>query len=200
MPNASTGRSSPGGNQPAASAQVKIPHLVSDPVASLKPWPLDVQVAYTQCRIPSMAAADWLSILMSADFEIWDIIPGQCPESTEAVEQALADGLISIADFRDICLEVITTVAGRPWWYAMRLIAVVQASWEVIGGNLIRQGALADQMPLGAWLDSALLTCLEHIPGDKATMFLSKLEVPPKDIGIEVEEPEMSRSEFLSLG
>lgn len=180
-------------------APIAVPHVVNDPIASLHSWPMSVRLGPHICHIPAMNAAEWLTVLMG-EFDAWDILPGLCPEDESAIYDLLLSEQIPFIKFRNACLDVIGMAAGRPWWYALKLIAVASASWETVGGRLAYRNIKASEIPLGAWLDAVLLICLESIKPEQATMFLSQLEVAPKDMGIEVAEPEMSRSAFLAMG
>lgn len=167
----------PGGTPPAP----PIPHFVTDPTASLEPRALEVQLGTALLEIPAMTAAQWLQILFT-DFDIWDIIPGLCPDQAEQVDEAILDGLVSLTLVRDTALEVITEATGRPWWYVLRLVALVKNSWETIGGELTFRGVRADQLSLGAWLDAVLLVCLRSIKQEDVVMFTSSLESPPPEL------------------
>lgn len=136
------------------------------------------------------------------EFMPWDIIPGLCPDQEDEIVEELMDSSMSSAEFRDACLDVISEATGRPWWIALRLIAVASESWETVGGRLSYSSIHASQISLGAWLDAVFLICLESMPEDRITMFVSQLEAPPAgmNVGAEVEEMSMSRSSFMALG
>lgn len=182
----------------AADARLMLPHVVSDPVASLRPWPIDVRLGQTTVHIPALPAADWLAVLMT-EFTIWDLIPGLCPDDEDIAIQALREGQLTADEFQDACLQVITTATGRPWWFAVRLIQVAAASWEVVGGNLAKSSVDAGRISIGQWLDITLLVCLEGMKQEQTTMFLSQLEAPPRGHEEEAKELEMSVSEFMAL-
>jgi hypothetical protein len=180
------------------SSNIRISHVVTDPTWSLRLWPLDVHIGNVAGTIPALPAADWLVVLMATDLGIWDIVPGMCPDLEDDLDEALIQGDVNVSDIRDIALEVIATVSSRPWWFTLRLIAVVTASWETIGGDLVLHGVDATKVSLGAWLDAALLLCLRAMDPKDVTMFMSQLEAAPA--GEEVAELEMDRHAFLALG
>lgn len=150
--------------------------------------------------MPALVAADWLAILMG-EFDLFDLIPGLCDEGDDIeVQAALFEGEITVAEFKDACLGLISVAAGRPWWYSLRLIRTVASSWETIGGELAFRSIDANRISLGAWLDATLLICLRGMKPEQTTMFTSQLEMPPPELAQE-EAPklEMSRSQFLAM-
>lgn len=187
---------------PAASAP--LPHIVNDPVASLAMWPVTVRFGGLVVDIPPMPASDWLSVLMQSPLELWDIIPGLCPDREEDIKDALLLGDIAVKEFRDLCFEVIAVASGRSWWFTLQLIQTVRASWEVLGGRLAYRQIDASKMPLGMWLDAALIVCLESMKPEQTTMFLSQLQMPPpgaevpKEV-LDAQIPEMSKSTFMAM-
>lgn len=211
--------SAPAGTSPQTQSErpaTPVPHYVTDPSASLQPWALEVELGTLTLEIPALTAADWLQVLFQ-DFDIWDIIPGLCPDYADEVDEILLQGHVTLPMFRDLCLELITEATGRPWWYVLRLVGVVKGSWEIVGGELAFRGIRADELSLGAWLDAVLLICLRNLGSTEDTMmFTSQLEKPPPDLenvpGTSQEsddepDPEdglrggmdMSRASFLAL-
>lgn len=147
-----------------------------------------------------MSAAEWLLILMADPFDLWDIVPGLCPEIEDELMLLLIDEELEPDEVRRIALGAIEMATGRRWWVAIKLIQVACQSWEIIGGNLAYRGIDASRISLGAWLDAVLLITVQNMEPDKVTMFTSQLEVPPPEFADEVPEPEMNRSSFFALG
>ena len=180
--------------------RITVPATVTDPVWSLHPWPLTITAAGALLEVPALPAADWLAILMASELELDDLFPGLLAASDqELVEEALLDGVISLDDCYQMVLDIISTVSGRPWWVAMRLIYVARDSWQVLGAELLLKGVDAQKLSLSGWLDVLLLTVMRNIDKDEATMFTLRLEQPPADIEVETKEPEMSASAFMSM-
>ena len=192
------GRRSVPSSPEAATPQVVIPNTVTDPVWSLRPWPVTVRVVGTMYEIPAAPAVDWLAILMTETPELDDIFPGfLSEEEQEEITDALFEGYLE--ETTDVVLEVISAVSGRPWWIAMRLIEVARNSWQVLGAEMILKGIDAEKLSLSAWLDVLLLTIMRNIDPKDAAMFTMRLEEVPKDIEVEQKEPEMSASAFMSM-
>lgn len=159
---------------------------------------MDIRLGRVVCHVPPYPAADWLAVLMT-EFTVWDLIPGMCPDEEHLVTKALLENQITVQEFRDVCLQVIATATGRPWWIAVRLSHIAAANWESVGGNLAKNSVDASRISIGQWLDAVLLLCLEGMKPEQTTMFLSQLEMPPPGFETEVKEMEMSASAFMAM-
>lgn len=147
-----------------------------------------------------MYAADWLSILMVEPLDLWDVVPGLCPDIEDQVTQFVIEGGLDVGELRLTGLATIEAATGRPWWVALRLVHLARHSWEVVGGNLSYRRVDASCTTLGAWLDAVLLIAVQNMEQDKITMFTSQLEAPPPEFAGDIPEPEMDRSSFFALG
>lgn len=156
-----------------------IPTFVTDPVWSLRCWPVGVEVAGVSVDIPALPAADWLAVLAAQPLDLEDVFPGLAPDGPETVDDLLFSGALSLDELYRIILDVITTVTGRPWWIAMRLITSAVKSWSIVGAKLVLSGVDAERVSLSAWLDAVFMIIVEGTPEDQLTMFLSQLEFPP---------------------
>jgi hypothetical protein len=175
--------------------RVTIPNQTTDPIWSLKPWPVTLTIDGKDLEFPAATAADWLHVLMASPVDLDDVIAAMATEG----EHILLDESIG-AELYDACLDVISAVSGRPWWQAMRLISVVKANWNTLGGEMLYRGVLPDRMSLSAWLDVLLLVTIRSMDPKDVTMFTLKLEQQPAEvIDVEPQELEMSRSQFLSM-
>lgn len=138
----------------------------------------------------------WLSVLMAEPLDLDDLVRYMAVDG----EKLLFDETVG-EELYDACLEVISAVSGRPWWQAMRLIQVAASNWNVLGGEMLYRGVLPDTMSLSAWLDILLLVTIRSLDPKDVTMFTLQLENPPADIvDVVVDEPVMSRDQFLSMG
>jgi hypothetical protein len=183
--------------QPSETGRVPVPKLKGDPVWALKPWPVIIQVAGVEYEIPALPAADWLAILMADPFDPDDLILSLVVNGKDL----LFAETVSADDLEYVCLDIITTASARPWWIALRLIAMARANWSVLGAELILKGVNPAQISLAAWLDALLLTALKNMDSKDVTMFTMKLEEPPpEEMESVAEEMEMSADSFLSLG
>lgn len=184
---------------PTPSRGVSLPKLVTDPIWSLRPWPVTVQIAGEDVTIPAMPAADWLAVLMTPGLDSGDVFPGMLEEEDRSyVEDRLHAGFLDVEEFLRLGLEIISTVSGRPWWVSLRLIATASQSWDALGGELVNFDA--ERLSLAGWLDALFMLIVRNIDDEKRTMFLMKLELPPQGWG--EEEPkslEMSADAFMAM-
>jgi len=188
------------GASPTAQAPVVIPKLVTDPVASFRPWPINIRVGREQVTIPAMCASDWLDLLMQME-DLWleNIFPDLLDsDDSYLVEDALAAGKIGPQELSDIALDVIAAAGGRPWWVVMKLIGCIKANWDNVGGEFALEGVNPNQLSLAGWLDAALVIVIRHIDGnDQTNAFLMRLEAPPP--GQEAPSQAVDVNTFMSM-
>ena len=194
-------RSSP--TPPSAPTPVSIPKLVTDPIWSVRIWPVSVEVGDGVYEIPALPAADWLAVLMNRQLTSDHIFPGMLPEAEQSdVEQVfhdgLRDGLMDSEEYFGLGWEVLSEVCGRPWWVALRMIMTAVDGWDAIGGELIRK-VDASQVSISAWLDVLFQVIVQSLEESKRNMYLLKLEIPPDGWGDAPEEMEMSTDAFLAM-
>lgn len=176
--------------------RVTVPHQTTDPIWSLKSWPVTLEIAGQDWLIPAASAADWLSVLMPNPVDLDEMVRVMVVDG----ESLLFDESIG-TELEELCLDVISMVSGRPWWQALRLISVAVANWNVLGGEMLYRGIIPDQVSLSQWLDVLLLVTLRSMDPKDVMMFTLQLENPPVDvIDVEADEMEMSRDQFLSMG
>lgn len=178
-----------------------VPELVTDPVWSLRPWPVEIDLGSRVVTILALPAADWLVHLMAAQLDPDAVFPGLLPsDEEELVEDMLYDGRLGLDQLDRIFLDVVTAVSARPWWVALRLVAATRAHWAVVGADMILRGVDAARLSLSAWLDVALLTIMRHIRTEDSMMFTLQLEmVPASEVAATQGQLEMSEEAFLAM-
>lgn len=156
-----------------------------DPIASLAPMPVIVELGGRDYTIPALPAIDWLRILLEEGFSALEVLPGLlAPEDAIILEDQLALEEVSLNAVNDAALDAITIASGRDWWFSVRFLAVARASWDVIGGTIARLGVDAQKVSLAAWIDAAYHIAREAISSGKEGQqnlirFISELEAPP---------------------
>jgi hypothetical protein len=141
---------------------------------------------------------DWLALLMDDQLTSESLIIALVPGG---VSLLLEEGLDD-ADITRLGLDLIEAAGGRPWYISLRLIGVIKDNWGVLGAEILLRGVDATRLSLSAWLDVALLLTIRNMDPKDITMFTAQLEmVPPEEIqaGVEPQEMEMSRDQFLSM-
>ena len=184
----------------AASPPVQIPRHTQDPIWSLRPWPVELELAGRVWEFPAVPAADWLSVLMAESPDLEQLLLDLCPDGMEL----LFDASVEPDVLYDGLLALVEQVASRRWWIALRLIGVVRTNWNTLGVELMEAGIDAEKLSLSAWLDAALVITLRVMDPKETTLFITRLEMPPpEEMAAEqerVEEMEMSVEQFLSMG
>lgn len=191
-----------GTSLPQAPQPAPVPQLVTDPVWSLRPWPVDIDLGSAVVTIPALPAADWLAVLMRAEPDPDAVFPGLLsPAEEEMVEDLLYSGQLNIAQLERLYLDVVTAAGARPWWVTLRLIEVTRTSWAVIGADMILRGVDATRLSLSGWLDAVLLTIMRSITPESSTMFTLQLEIPPpSETAAVAEQLDMTEAAFLAMG
>jgi hypothetical protein len=191
----------PSPEQPSAT-KVQIPNLVTDLTWSLDIFPVEVLLCGRVFTIPEHPASWWMAQILSEEWGI-DLFPGCLPnEEQDEVYDLMVDGEVTVEDLSQVLLDMISTVSGRPWWVALRLVSVLQQNWGALGGELLFRGMDPSKMSFSAWLDVSLYLIMRNIEGNKATMFTLQLEVPPpeaKPEQVPEQQAGMSADAFLSM-
>lgn len=176
----------------------KIPKTNLNPVWSLCPWPVVLDLPGFTLEIPALPAVYWLQFLMAPEHPD---LEGMLLELMPEVEDYYfsddgfdADGLNETID------EVVSTVAARPMWKVVALTRMAIDSWDTLGPLMLRNRADPTVLSLAAWLDVLIVTVLENIDKNKATMFTLQLESePPAADGTPAELPATDRNEFFAM-
>ena len=188
----------PGG----ASPPPQLPELVTNPVASLRPFVAEVLVCGSWISVPALPAAAWVEQFMGDDTDLDLVFPGLCSEEDQdAVGQALLEGCLDIPGLQRLTLDLISQVAGRPWWVAVRMIQIAELRWSILGADLVLRRIDADSISFSAWLDALWVTIFNHLPQEKWVEMSTMIEIPPPSEAPEdpMESLEMSPEAFANL-
>ncbi len=151
-----------------------------DPLASLRPWTLTVDVGGETYRLEPRNSADWLAVLLQEEIDLADILPGMLDEEgEERLGEALIEGLVSTDEIRECALEIIGTASGRDHWWTLNLTRSVMEVWTQVYGQLISQGVRFDQLPLGAALDAMYAVVASRMDKERLRSFDADLSRPP---------------------
>lgn len=187
------------GGGPGASPPVIVPSHNLDPVWSLRPWPVELELAGRVWEFPATPAVSWLSILMEEPLDLDRILIELCPRGIELLFNMELDPDV----LYQALLDLIATVSARKWWICLRLIHVVRQNWHVMGPEMIMAGVDPQVLSLAAWIDTMTVLLIRAMDPKDVTMFVTKLEMPPpSEVAAEmqeVDEFEMSREQFLSM-
>lgn len=154
-----------------------------------------------ECRTRPNVAGTWLNALLEPD-ATWTTMMHDLvrDEFQVAMENLIADGGISIEDSCSAMKEILTLAGGRPWWKTLNIIAIAEASWENVGGELAARGIVPAAVTLGAWLDAVwyLLRKLAASSSEEAYRSLVA-EVEREPVGpLSEDDMDMSFGEFMA--
>lgn len=153
----------------------------ADLLLHLKPCPVRVDFLGTTFTIPAMDVVQWLELL-GDQVDPWTIFPNLAGQDVvDEVSDALWRGQVDPDDVVKIAMEVVSAVADRPWWVALRIIGVATGSWDVVHVND------AVGRPLAGWLDEVWTKILAHVDPKKRTSFIGEVEAVPKGWQTEVD-------------
>jgi hypothetical protein len=157
--------------------------MPADPLAALRIWALEVELAGETFTVPARPAADWFVAILDEDTPL-PLIPGLMGGvDEERVMDLLLDGALDAELIVKRSRELLTAAAGRPWWEADRLIRSSGASWHIIGGELTRLGVDLDRVSLAAALNAIYVVCVRTMDEKERNKFDIDLRMPP--IGVE---------------
>jgi len=177
-----------------------LPRFVTDPIWSLQPWPVVLELGEWTLEIPALPASQWLAVLMVGELELEDILPGLLSaEDADEIEEALYSGLLTLEQLSMLALDVVSQVSGRAWWVALRLVELARIHWDNLAAEMTRVDA--SRLSLSGWLDVLFVALLRAMEEGGRQMFLLKLEQPPPEVLDKVtpEDPGMSSAAFLAM-
>jgi hypothetical protein len=152
-----------------------------DPVALLRPWPLDVSIGGQVFTIPARPAADWL--IAYGDYGYPGIVPGLVEEG-DLLDDMLMDGDVTWADCAAVARAALAVASGmRKWWAASRLMSTVPSTW--VGHRLVMAGVDPTVVPLAAYLAAGYATAQREMKEETLARFDHELEAPPDGVPVE---------------
>jgi hypothetical protein len=164
-----------------------------DPAASLAPSPLVVDVGGTEVTMPTMTAMDWLTILMSKNPDMNDLLD-LIPELDELVIQ----GDVSIDEVNDMVLGMITVASGREWWITLRLLGVAMKYWDSVGPQMVTK-IDPEKVSLAAWMMVLQSTLINSLDPESVSMFVAQVQAPPFGAAPTTQRKELTAKEFMAL-
>lgn len=144
--------------------------MTVDPVASLRIWAVELELAGRVFQIPPLPAADWLPVLIEGDlFAIMEMVP-----DSSNVDELILSGEVTAEQLTTALTAVIEQVTGRPLHAAIITAQLTQHMWPVIGGELAVSGFRWDQQPIGAALDAIRYVVIRSLARSKETLDTAK--------------------------
>lgn len=177
--------------------------MASDLVASLRPWPIeDIQIGDRVFRIPEMAAADWLILLLPEDISLWSIVPGLLqPDASEHVEEIILGGGLGRDEWEELTWDIVSIAGGRDWWTVLYLLGNAKhyMNADIVRSQLALHGVDATKISLSAWLDAVygILAPPGIKPEDRARID-AMLRRPPPGVKPKIDR-DAQRAAFAQL-
>lgn len=172
-----------------------------DPVLSLRPHAILVDLGDAQYLIPPLYADRWLEVLLADPLRIQGVFPGLLDEADQArVDRGVAFGEIEHQAVEDAALDALTAASGRAWWTTVRICATARAAWDRIGGALWASGVQPEHISLGAWVDACWWIMCQGVDPKKMTEFKSQITVPPAGWSPEYDEAAEEANFMAMLG
>lgn len=158
-----------------------------DPVAALRPWPIDIELGEWEYTVPARSAAEWLVAVLDEDGAA--IVPGLFNETDRAeVFDAYAAGLVASEDLARASRDVLEAAAGRPWWEADRLIrgAAHPDAWAVVSGELVGHGIDLERISIAAYCNAVYAFAVRNADADARQRL--DFEIRRLPIGVDPDE------------
>jgi len=170
-----------------------------DPTASLGIRSVYVTLGGVEYEMRGRSAADWIELLTTTDISA--VIPGWLDEDDEdRILDLLGQGKIAFTELEEAGHDVLSNAAGRPWWWALKLMAYAASDihrWSRVNGRLVMAGVDGQTIPLAAWVDAVYFQHIEHIDDpDERLKFQADMDMPPS---IEHLDEEEESEAFLSM-
>lgn len=154
-----------------------------DPVAALRCWRIDVEVAGTVYTIPPLPAAEWLTAIVE---HAWGaIVPGLLdPDDAAPIDDLIAAGSIDGGELRHAAQAALGEAAGTRWWTARHLaLGVLQV--PQLTGRLLARGMNPGVVSLGAFLTAAYGSAVDGMDKSQRVKFDLDLQRPPAGVPVD---------------
>lgn len=154
-----------------------------DPVAALRCWTIDVDVAGATYTVPARPAVDWL--LAITDGAWADIVPGLLdPDQSGPLEDAIADLAVDPDELRAAAQAALAEAAGTKWWTARTLASAITATPEMVG-LLLTRGIDPGHVSLGGYLVAGYSLAVRGMDKMDRARFDMDLQRPPAGVPVE---------------
>lgn len=152
-----------------------------DPEATLRCWPIDVDVGGHTYTIPPLPARDWLVATRGSWPDVWaGIIPGMLPDDADDLEEAIAAGRVDHDECVAAARLALEAASGTRWWTAVKLAQAVTGSW--VAAELTMRGVDTSAVPFAAYLNAAWRVATRHSKEVAAAQLEAELDAPPQGL------------------
>lgn len=170
-----------------------------DPVASLRPAEIDVEIGEYVYTVPALTAAEWIEVL--AEGNGWAILPGLLSSADRlSVLRDYLSGAVTSQDLLDAGRHVLEVAGGRKWWETRRLVdSALQANvWPTLHGQMVWKGVDLDRLTLAGFVNAVWVSALQACQKESERQAL-EWEVTKPPPGHLDEAEETDEAEFLEM-
>lgn len=154
-----------------------------DPVAALRCWAVDVDVAGQVYTVPARPAVDWLLAIVDGAWA--DIVPGLLdPDQSGPLQDAIADLTVDPAEVRTAAQAALAEAAGTKWWTARTLAMSIAVTPEMVG-LLMTRGVDPAHVSLGGYLTAGYALAVRNMDKTQRARFDLDLQRPPAGVPAE---------------
>lgn len=147
--------------------------------ASLAASPVTVEAAGRSWTLPAQPASAWIRAVNSNNCP-WSIFPAMlCGDDLRDALDMLADPDQDAYEWRKAGFNALRQSSGRPWWEALRLVAVCDDSTGALVGKLTVSGVDPDHTPFARWCAAVYSVLTDGADSKELVKFNMKLQVPP---------------------
>ncbi len=151
-----------------------------DPVATLRCWQVDVDLAGHTITIPALPAQAWLVAVVVDGWA--GVVPGLADVPDE-VDDLIAAGRIRSTDCTRAARDALAAAGGCPWWTAQRLAHAVAS--HPLGPELALRAVDPSRLSLAAYLAAGYQAAARNLDKAKLARLDWQLDQPPAGIPAE---------------
>lgn len=147
--------------------------------ASLRIWPVDVELCGAVYRIAPHAAIKWIIPIIDQDW--FAIVPGMI--DSEALDDAIFGENVSYDDCVRAAQDAVSTASGMPWWSCSRLVASAAQLLD-LSGALVVAGVDPTTVSLGAYAQAAYHLLVRDADQKQRDRFDRELDSRPPEVSV----------------
>jgi hypothetical protein len=135
-----------------------------DPVASLRPAEINVDVGEWSYTVPALNAADWIEVLAAGNTAA--VIPGLLgADDQRSIMRDFLHGAITSKEIEDASHRVLEVAGGRKWWEVERLVhsALSEGSWAQVHGQLVLANVDLERLTLAGFVNAVWFMALQGV-------------------------------------
>lgn len=157
-----------------------------DPIASLRPVGIVVQLGDWEYEIAPRGAAQWIEAHLQGSASA--IIPGMfTPEDRAVLRRDWVLGNVSTDEILGAARLALGTAGGRRWWEVSRLVSAATdaEAWPLVAGDMARRGVDIGNLSLGAFCDAVYAFIMHNADEEKRLQARFEISRPPEGVDLD---------------